>query len=338
MKQHVQYLILSLVLLFVAACQQKEKVPDLDKIETEMGKEAPAAAVDSSSQKEVEQVNEALAKECQAYWAEQQKLDSAKVDYFSTVVLPKALANPALTAQNRMFLLALQQYLQQSPEERHSTLTTSQVLFPIFKLEKNELGVLGFPAYDQNDQTFQDISLENKVLLNSKLTGAVDTAAKNKIVLHPALADSLFKNTSEPLYAFTTGRRTKTKVVNFGSFANECLEYYNYLLDTKPFKATDKVLFGSPYNLDLVYAAYPSVDQLMQQQLKPACFDCPTSSAQEKTFAALKGVNSLYFTYADTFPLNNQLQTPSRGLLMVMDGKIVYLWYAEVDRVGCSCI
>ncbi|MDX5419676.1 MAG: hypothetical protein LPK09_10715 [Hymenobacteraceae bacterium] len=46
----------------------------------------------------------------------------------------------------------------------------------------------------------------------------------------------------------------------------------------------------------------------------------------------------LYFAYADAFPLNDQLDTPSRMLVMKMGDKMVYLWCKEVDLFGCSCL
>lgn len=339
MKQHDRYncFLLLLIMSFAFSCMQQEDQPDLDAIETAMGKETTAAA-DSSKSTEAERATEALIRECTAYMEEWEKLNSTKTAYYKTVVLPKALSNPELTEQNRAFLLALETYLDQSIEEARATPTTEQLLFPIFKLEENELGVFAFPAYDYTSESFTDISVENKILTSSKLTATIDSTSVGKVVFHPELADSLFKDTDQTFTAFTTGRKVKTKVVNFGSYAGECLEYYNYLIDRQPFKSNDRVLIGSRYNLDLVYKGQPEVDLLMKGQIKKECDDCPNSSEHERTFAALKGVEDIYFTYGDTFPLNNILDTPSRGLVMKMGNNVVYLWYAEVDLFGCSCL
>ncbi|RDV14410.1 hypothetical protein DXT99_14920 [Pontibacter diazotrophicus] len=340
MKQHYRYnyILYLLVMSFAFSCKQKETQPDLDAIETAMGKEEAPAAVDSSIQTAAEEANEALIRECTTYLEEWEKLNATKAAFYTTVVLPKALANPELPEQNRVFLLALETYLNQSVEEARAVPTTEQLLFPIFKLEEKELGIFGFPAYDHTNESFIDISAENKILTSSRLTATIDSTAIDKVVFHTELADSLFRNTDQTFTAFTTGRKVQTKVVNFGSYAGECLEYYNYLIDSQPFKATDKVLFGSRYNLDLTYKHYPAIDAQLQRQVKKECEDCPNSREQEKTFAALKGVDDIYFTYADTFPLNNELETPLRGLVMKMGSKIVYLWYAEVDLFGCSCL
>lgn len=320
---------------FTTSCKQKEAQPDLDAIEAAMGKEV---AADSSKATAAEKATEALRQECADYFVEREKLNSSKATYFKTVVLPRALSNPELTEQNRAFLLALETYLNQSEEEVRAIPTTEQILFPIFKVKEKELGIFGFPAYDYISESFLDISIENKILTSSKLTAAIDSTSINNVVFHPELADSLFRNQNQTFTAFTTGRKVKTKVVNFGSFAGECLEYYNYLIDSQPFRASDKVLFGSRYNLDLVYAGQPEVDLLMKVQLKEKCADCPGSDEYQKTFASLKGVPDVYFTYADTFPLNNELETPLRGLVMKMDDKIVHLWGARLDLYGCSCL
>ncbi|WP_162054159.1 hypothetical protein [Pontibacter pamirensis] len=338
MKQHYRfnYTLCLLIIYFAFSCKQKETQPDLDAIETAMGKETPAAA--DSTYKAAEEANEALIRECSAYMEEWEELNATKAAFYTTVVLPKALANPELTEQNKAFLLALETYLNQSVVEAHAVPTTEQLLFPIFKLEEKELGIFGFPAYDHTSESFIDISVENKILTSSRLTATIDSTAIGEVVFHTELADSLFTNTDQTFTAFTTGRKVQTKVVNFGSYAGECLEYYNYLIDSQPFKSTDKVLFGSRYNLDLAYRNYPAIDAQLQRQVKKVCEDCPNSREHEKTFAALKGVDDIYFTYADTFPLNNELETPLRGLVMKMGSKVVYLWYAEVDLFGCSCL
>ncbi|GAB3825073.1 hypothetical protein GCM10028895_34260 [Pontibacter rugosus] len=306
-------------------------------IEIAMGKE-DSVAVDSTASTASELADNALQQECNAYFEEWKKLNAAKADYFKTVFLQKALANPGLSEQNRAFLLALEIYLNQSPAELRATPVKDQPLFPIFKVNENELGIFAFPAYDSSSESFLDISIENKILSSSRLTATIDSSSIDKVVFHPQLADSLFKNTNQSVIAYTTGRKVNTKVVNFGSYAGECLEYYNYLLDSKPFKASDKVLFGSRYSLRLSYKNYPEVDARLKLQFVEKCYDCPSSIGQQKTFATLEGVQGLYFVYADTFPLNNKLDTPSRALVMEMEDKLVYLWYQEVDLFGCSCL
>lgn len=341
MKQRYRYALLFLILLSAYSCRQAEEQPDIEAIEAEMAKgdsSTVAAVVVDTAGTAAAEATEALVKECTAYFEEWKKLRAASTDYYRTVVLPKALANPRLPEQNRAFLLALEIYLSQTPEEIRAIPTTNQLLFPIFKVNEKEMGVFAFPAYDTASEDFIDISIENNILTRSKLTATIDSTAQYKVVFHPELADSLLKTINPTITAFTTAGRVETKVVNFGSYAGECLEYYNYLLDSKPFNKNAKVLFGSIYNLSLAYKNHPKVDAAMRDQLNEKCSDCPNSMEEQQTFATLEGVEGLYFMYADTFPLNNKLETPSRALVMEMDGKLAYLWYQEVDLFGCSCL
>ncbi|MBD1397411.1 hypothetical protein H9Q13_09560 [Pontibacter sp. JH31] len=281
---------------------------------------------------------EQMAKMCKEYWAEWNKLNASKADYFEKHVLAKALANPDLPEQNKKFLLALKEYLRQTPAEERQILAPDQLLFPIFRLAEGELGVIGSPIHDTSSNSFEDISKERSLLNRYGIKTEVLTNTEPKLVYHKSFADTLFKRLNTSVYTFTAQKSVKTQLQNFGTYTGECLEYYNYLLDPTPFNSNDRILFGSKYNLELVYKIYPEIDAVFINQLKPDCGDCPSSFDQEKTFASLKGVEGLYFVYADTFPLNNKLETPSRGLLMKMGNKVVYLWHDEIDLIGCSCI
>ncbi|WP_211214310.1 hypothetical protein [Pontibacter roseus] len=332
MRRHLYLLPLYLVLLLSLSCQ-----PDQGKtVQTDAATEASETKADATHQ-EAPQVDEALVKECTEYWAEIQRLNSISADYYAKEFLPNALANPALTEQNREFLIALGASLNQTSKEHLSTLAVERVLLPMFKLKEDELGIFGFPAYDAAKPDIRDSSLEYKILVERGLIAPHDEPQTN-LALYPTLADSLLKNRNQSVYAYTATGKVKTRITNFGSYQGECLQYYNYLVDSKPFSNKDKVLFASRYNLDLIYKDEPEMDALLKSQYKKQCQDCPNSGELEKTFASLKGVEGLYFTYADTFPLNNELETPLRGLVMKLEDRFVYLWYDEVDLVGCSCI
>ena len=65
----------------------------------------------------------------------------------------------------------------------------------------------------------------------------------------------------------------------------------------------------------------------------------PTLKAESIDFGFLLPTVNLYFIYADTFPINNELDTPSRALILInRENEIIYLWYDEIDLFGCSCL
>ena len=335
MKQRFTYTALLLISSCIFSCtQENSNVKEVSEA-TSHAKETEAQPADEPLSEESRQE---LVRECEAYWAERKKLNARKADYFEKNVLAKALATPEVSEQNRKFLLDLKVYLRQSVAERSELLAPRQLLFPIFKLNKDELGIVGLPAYDYTNHSLIDISEESRLLSQHQTKTDVVPHTETEVVFHKAIADSLFKQLDRVVYTFTAQKPVKTQLQHFGSYTGECLEYYLYQLDAKPFDSQDKVMFGSRYNLNLTYKNHPEIDKLYKEQSRPQCADCPNSDEFTTTFANLTGVEDLYFTYADTFPLNNQLNTPSRGLVMKMDDKLVYLWYAEVDLVGCSCI
>jgi hypothetical protein len=52
----------------------------------------------------------------------------------------------------------------------------------------------------------------------------------------------------------------------------------------------------------------------------------------------MAGTDNLFFIYADTFPLNTELDTPIRGLVIRVNSKLIYIWAEELDLFGCSCL
>ncbi|MCX2740589.1 hypothetical protein [Pontibacter anaerobius] len=334
MKQLIYSVTFLLSSTLILSCYQGEAKQEAIATESEEAIQANQSVTKAHSE-----VNrEKLASECEAYYDEWEKLNAEKAGFFEKNILAKALANPELPEQNRKFLLDLKEYLHQSEIDKSGKLAPQQLLFPVFKLNESELGVIGFPQYDTKDETYTDISAEHKLLNSHNISTTADPHIETKLVYHKQLADSLFRHLDRSVYTFTDQQPVKTQLQNFGSYNGECLEYYHYQLNPQPYSTNDKVMFGSRYNLELRYKTQPDIDRLNKAQYKPQCADCPESIEATITFSSLKGVDGLYFTYADTFPLNNKLETPSRGLVMKMGDKIVYLWYAEVDLIGCSCI
>jgi hypothetical protein len=200
------------------------------------------------------------------------------------------------------------------------------------------MGIFGFPMYDVENASIEDISLENR-LLAPLLQGKENLTDGLFPHYFPLLFDSLYSSQKKERYIFTEQGRHKSTFTNIGMYKDECLSYFIYPLQTKELKNIDNILFSSNFALDLIYENNPEIDTLIHRRFSKNCFDCPTSNHLTKTVAKLRGVKDLYFTYADVFPVSKGLDTPSRGLAMKMDnGYMVYLWYEEIDLFGCSCL
>jgi hypothetical protein len=178
------------------------------------------------------------------------------------------------------------------------------------------------------------------------LINKVDTSSEfsiedlGKLKFYPMVLDSMYKSTSKPTinYYKINGTGT-TKITELGSYFDECLEFYLYSLDTTSISKSDKILFSSPLKLDLIFESNPTVDSIIRSDYKKECLDCPNSNQYQKTFARIEGSDNLFFVYADTFPINDELDTPSRALVYRnKENEIIYLWYEEIDFFGCSCL
>ena len=266
--------------------------------------------------------------DCDKYWKIRFPGDSIRGTY-----IDKIISNQKLTENNRIFLKSLK-------ENNQDEFAFKKVLAPIFRLSNKEIGILAFPKYKQVNNKLVSISKEMDLIEN------FDTITENtmehfgEIKFYPKLLNSVFKDASEPeLYFYTTSRKDSTRIKELGIYVDECLEYYEYSIDTTNISLNDKVLFSSPYKIDLVYKSDFTADSLIKAQFRKECYDCPNSLDSLKTFARVKGTNNLFFAYADTFPINNKLDTPSRALILINEkDEIIYLWYEEIDLFGCSCL
>ena len=317
--KHKLSIILGLILLISCKNQTQEKKEILSEKET----------VSEKKSVQIKDIKyEPELSDCDKYWMNRFPNDSIKVKYINDII-----SKSQLTENNLEFFKALK-------NQEEEKLAYENVLSPIFRLSNTEIGLLTFPKYEH---------VENKLIPISKemdLVEKFDTIRQNtmehfgKIKFYPMLLDSVFKSKNKPsIYYYTTDKMDSTKIMELGAYVDECLEYYEYSIDITNISINDKVLFSSPYKIDLVFESNKKIDSLIKSDYKKECLDCPNSSELQKTFAKIKGADNLYFIYADTFPINNELDTPSRALILInRENEIIYLWYDEIDLFGCSCL
>ena len=312
-----------LCLLLFTACQ----VPAQKNNETQ--RDTISAA--STSSVEVNKTNppeEPKPLDCETFWANRMPKDSIKSKY-----IDRALADKALPENNRLFLEALKQDQKEGFAFEHT-------LAPIFRLSTDQTGILSFPRFNKADETFKDISIEYSLINGKHPDFGANVETAKQATLYPELSDSLWGRTAKPeVYIYTTTASGTASIDKLGAYNGACLQYYTYSLNSSSNTGTEKTFFCSPYSIDLVYENSPEVDSLIHSAYNQNCLDCPMSMEHEQTFARLKGTNNLYFVYADTFPVNNQLDAPSRALVFVNeDQQVIYLWHEEIDLFGCQCL
>lgn len=133
--------------------------------------------------------------------------------------------------------------------------------------------------------------------------------------------------------------KSRSRVLEVARQYSECESYTFLPIDTTYLRLKDKVLFSSQYDLDLEYLSHPTIDSLQQTDPIHICWDCPNNAKQVTVFARLKGTKNVYFTYADTFPYNDKLHVPTRGLIYFSENnQIIELWSSSIDHFGCSCL
>lgn len=276
-----------------------------------------------------------LSSECKIYWKRQDSLNKIKPEYFKTYVLEPAIRNTKVSEQNKKFLNELYKHLKLSFNERVSIPTLETPIFPIFKFEENQLGVFATPKYDcykKNGSTQCDnIRAENIEIKNSKEYPKDQNYSSNpKLTAYKQAYHNLVKNNQ--IYIYTIDSKYSDKIVEFSHFSSVSLEYYHYMLKDQ---TAQNVIIGSPFNIELEYHNFPEIDEKIISQEKLKCYDRVYEYKQLKTFAILKGVENIYFSYADNFPINDDSNRFKRSLIMLMeDGTIVTLWSESINRNG----
>ncbi|WP_338815435.1 hypothetical protein V9L05_22755 (plasmid) [Bernardetia sp. Wsw4-3y2] len=265
--------------------------------------------------------------DCEKYWKLHFPTDSIRINYLNEI-----LKINQLSENNQKFITQLKNV-------SSSKLVVDNAIFPIFRSNKSQIGVLAFPNYGNKNDA---VTAETKLLENINIDyNLIKPEEYDKVRFYPQLLDSVYRGKEKPaIYYYTNKERKKTRIKDLGILLADCTEYFEYSFDTRNINLSDTILFGSPFQIDLIYENNMKVDSLIKNEITPThCFDCPSSSHLSKTFARLKGTTNIYFVFADTFPLNNELDTPSRALVLLTDeNTIIYLWNKEIDLFGCPCL
>lgn len=266
--------------------------------------------------------------DCDKYWENRFPSDSIKTEYINEII-----SENKLTENNLNFLNALK-------NAKQDDWAFNQVLSPIFRLSNSEIGIFSFQKYQHIDNKLVPVSKEFDLI--EKLDILTENTMDNsgEIKFYPMLLDSIFKQNNRPtMNIYTINNTDSTQIRELGVYIDECLEYFEYSIDTTNISLNDKLLFSSPFKIDLIFENDHDVDLLLEKDYKQECNDCPNSTKFQKSFARIKGTDNLYFAYADTFPINNELDTPSRALILInKNNEVIYLWYDEIDLFGCSCL
>ncbi len=277
---------------------------------------------------------------CNRYWSRLDSLNQIKYKFFVDNVYEPAVINSEIPKANREFLEALKNELNTSRNDKYAKFTLEQLLIPVFNLDTNELGMIGTPKYDREYQSqLVEINSERDLLKQTDHFKNDGLDNLGKLVHYQSIFDSVFTGKDNSYFLYTDSRKTKTNVLGFGFYYDECLEYYHYPISKENLRDDEKVLFASKYPLELEFEPHPEIDSLIKNAYAEGCYDCSFKFEPETVFATIKGVENLYFTYTDTFPLNNKFDYPERALIMkINDSTKVDLWIEEVDLFGCSCL
>lgn len=316
----MRYKLLFIILISLSSCKKTIQ----EKIENQQGKDSISenlfATNDTSSEQKIT--------DCDKFREIRFPSDSIIQTY-----IHKILSDQNLTENNQIFLNSLKEINQEEFAFR-------KAIAPIYRLSEYEIGIFSFPKYEHINNRLISISKEKELIDRFDSIEGNTMEHFGKLIFYPKLLNSISQ--TEPrteLYFYTTSKVDSTQIKELGIYVDECLEYYEYSIDTNNISLNDNLLFSSHMKIDLVYEPYPKIDSVIKSQNNPECNDCPNSLDSLKTFAKIKGADNLYFAYADTFPINDKLDTPSRALIYINEkSEIIYLWYEEIDLFGCSCL
>ncbi len=241
-----------------------------------------------------------------------------------------------LSGDNRQLLVGLLKEYKFSIEKDSLSLLIEKPLFSIFRLKSNQIGVVHPAGPIEINGTMEDVLKEHFILKGNFGYQSVDSMGK--LIYFPEEFTKLFNAVPPKIYTYSDKRKSQNTISSLAYYDDNCLAYYQYDFALNADQKTDKILFGSKLSLELEYGNYPSIDKVFKRQFAQNCTDCPTNYADQKTFAKLKGTDNIFFTYADSFPVNNKLPLPSRSVVLKKkDGSVITLWSTKLDLSGCGC-
>ncbi|HET8859974.1 hypothetical protein [Marivirga sp.] len=327
-------IVLICILLFIFSCsskQEKTESKSLKKEKKQTVQKVESRKPDSyqkQSESKAETEEERSQNNCDEYFKKRFPKDSVKALIIDQII---SRNSDSLSPSNLKFLKAL--------KTQEKDLAFKHALNPVFRLNEDELGIVFYPQYKRTETSLISLSKEPELIEKHDTIDSETLFFMNEMRFHPQILDSIYADQEKPqIYYYTPNRMDSARIKDLGKFYGECQYYYEYSIQDSLLDSHDSLLIASSLKLKLEFEGDSKVDSLIAESFNESCLDCPSSEYLLKSFARLKGVDNLYFSYADTFPINDELETPARALIYVQENEFIYLWYSEVDLFGCSCL
>ncbi len=269
---------------------------------------------------------------CETLWANMAPEKTSKIGLLKEVLSE----NKELAGDNKKLIQGLLDKLEATIDAANLIIAIDEPLFPIYQLKKNQIGIIRKAGSMEIDGEFIDNAKEHEILQENFAYQSLDSMGV--LVNFPEEFSELFNDNPPSINYYSISRKSRCKLKSLSFLDDQCLTYYQYDLNLTDAQNKDSILFGSKLSLDLDFGSFPEIDKALKSQYTGNCMDCPSNYPDQKTFANLKGTTNVYFTFADSFPVNTKLAAPSRSLVMKKkDGKIITLWSSELDLSGCGC-
>ncbi len=245
--------------------------------------------------------------------------------------------NKDFSGENQRFLKSLLADLERNPNADELLLTIDKTIYPIFQLDKDKTGIKGIISQDEVDGRWEEFAKEHQILKGNFAYQSIDSIGK--MVYFPEEFSELFNDNPPKFNYYAIRRKGTSKLTNLCYLGDDCLSYFHYDISLSLKEKEDSLLFGSKFSLDLEFGSFPQIDKAFKTQYSENCMDCPTNYPDQKTFAKLKGIEGIYFVYADDFPINTKLAKPSRSIVLQKEnGSVITIWTSEIDLSGCGCL
>ena len=276
---------------------------------------------------------------CKKWFENRKHLESIKYKYFIDSIYAPAIINPNVPSANKKVIASVKKGLEEKD--------LSKLFYPIYRLRDNMTSIVSYD-YLENRILTEALKEEgikvtpNSLLHKSKNINIIDTTfSKYEQIYYYKKLDTLktLKKLDNTFQAIGLESFTSLKVKDVGFLIGECLEFITYKIDQQEIPKGMELVIGSSEELVLEFENNKYLDELHKKTYEESCYDCTYNYEQQISFAKLSGVKDLYFCYADSFPINNEYNYPSRSLTMIMnDTSIVDLWFKNIDLFGCSCL